>query len=106
MPRIVTTALFSSASIRGVAVHGSLSQGMWSAMSCFSFDGIPPFAASEQFSPVFALVASQPAKPCSWMKRLSETMDPARCAVASDFVAGIVGIHVQLVDVQGDPSTP
>jgi hypothetical protein len=37
------TAFFSSASTRGVAVQGSLSQGMLAAMSCFSFDGFPPF---------------------------------------------------------------
>jgi len=42
--RIFSRVLFSSASSRGVAVHGSLSQGMRSAMSCFSLDGFPAFA--------------------------------------------------------------
>ena len=41
MSRIFSRVFFSSASSRGVAVHGSLSQGMLSAMSCFSFDGLP-----------------------------------------------------------------
>ena len=64
LSRIVITAFFSSASRCGVAVHGSCVHGRWSTIICFSCEGLPPFTVSEQLSPVLALVASQPAKPC------------------------------------------
>jgi len=46
--RIFKRASFSLANSRGVAVQGRASQGMRSAMSCFSLDGFPSFAPSEQ----------------------------------------------------------
>ena len=69
LSRIATTAFLISARRRGVEVHGSLSHGICWAMSCLSRDGSLPFAASEQLSPLLALVGRQAAKPCSSRKR-------------------------------------
>lgn len=68
--RMAIKAFFSSANSFGVAVQDSRSQGMLSAMSRFRAEGSPPLIPSEQFSPVLALVASQPWKPC-WSQQRS-----------------------------------
>src|SRR5438874_1160212 len=61
--RIAMTAFFISARSRGVLVHGNRSQGIESAISCFSFEGRPLLAESEQLWPVFAPVGRQPQNP-------------------------------------------